>query len=78
MQNPMRKLMLISGALSLLLLNAGCATRGAVISDSYCAIYDPIIQKAGDGQITAAAGVKRRILYNEQMFRNECRKRTAK
>lgn len=69
--------MLICGVLSPLLL-ASCATHGQVIPDSYCQVYEPIIQKKGDGQITATPGVKRRLLYNEQMYRNECKQGTGK
>lgn len=63
------KLMLTFGVLSLLL--ASCAHQ-QIAGDSYCQVYAPIIQQKGDGAIAAAPWVKRRILYNEQMYRNEC------
>lgn len=61
------------GGLSLLaLLASGCVARGQIAADSYCMVYLPVVQQKGDGSISATPGVKRRLLYNEQMFRNEC------
>lgn len=57
-----------------LLLSGGCAHQQAVVGESYCAVYEPIIQKKGDASISASLAVKQRILYNEQMFRTECRR----
>jgi hypothetical protein len=43
--------------------------------DSFCQVYQPVVQQKGDGaSITAAAsGPKRRILANEWTYRNECK-----
>lgn len=42
--------------------------------DSFCQVYQPVIQKKGDGTITATDGVKRRILANELTYRRACKK----
>lgn len=66
-------LSILSLGISSLLL-ASCGTTRQIAGDSYCQVYEPIIQKKGEGQITAALAVKQRILYNEQMYRTECKK----
>lgn len=40
--------------------------------DSFCQVYQPIVQQKGDGAITAASSVKRRILANELTYRDQC------
>lgn len=56
---------------------SGCAHQ-QIAADSYCMVYLPVVQQKGDGQIAATPGVKRRLLYNEQMYRNECKQGTVK
>lgn len=68
----MKALLIVSCASSSLLL-ANCAGHQQLIADSYCQVYEPIIQKKGDANISAPLVVKSRILYNEQMYRNECK-----
>lgn len=43
--------------------------------DSFCQVYQPVVQQKGDGaSVTAAApGPKRRILANELTYRDQCR-----
>lgn len=69
----MKRLLTLSLASSCLLL-ASCAHRLPLAVDSYCQVYEPIVQKRGDEKIGALLVVKQRILYNEQMYRNECKK----
>lgn len=40
--------------------------------DSFCQVYQPVVQQKGDGSIAAASGVKRRILANELTYRDQC------
>lgn len=42
--------------------------------DSFCQVYQPIVQQKGDGSLKASDGVKRRILANELTYREQCRK----
>lgn len=42
--------------------------------DSFCQVYQPIVQSKGDGSITATSGAKRRILANELVYRQQCKK----
>lgn len=42
--------------------------------DSFCTVYQPIVQQKGDGVIAAPSGVKRRILANELTYRDQCQK----
>lgn len=42
------------------------------VTDSFCQVYTPIVQKKGEGAITAAPDVKRRILVNERTHRDQC------
>ncbi len=66
MRCQMTKLILLFGTLSL----SSCAKPPAPI-DSFCQLYERVIQEKGDGVITAKPAVKRRILTNEQLYR-EC------
>lgn len=43
-------------------------------TDSYCQVYEPVVQAKGEGAIIAAPPVKRRILTNEQTYRTLCPK----
>ena len=40
--------------------------------DSYCQVYNPVVVEKGDGSITGTPGVKKRILANELIYRNQC------
>jgi hypothetical protein len=40
--------------------------------DSYCQLYDQVIQQKGDGNITAKRGPKERLLANELKYRKFC------
>lgn len=42
--------------------------------DSFCQTYQQVVQAAGDGTITASPGVKRRLLANELLYRQQCTK----
>ena len=42
------------------------------VADSYCTTYIPIVRAKGEGDIKAAAPVKRRILANEKSYRGLC------
>lgn len=73
MRCPTPRWMLACAALSLSSLSlASCAPKPPV--DSYCQVYRPVVVQKGDGAITAASGVKRRILANELTYREECPK----
>ena len=62
----MRKLMLACAALSL----SSCAHQPP--TDSFCQIYNRVVVAKGDGMITAAPSVKKRILANELTYRDQC------
>ncbi len=40
--------------------------------DSFCQVYNKVIVQKGDGAITAAPGVKKRLLANELTYRSQC------
>lgn len=42
-------------------------------TDSFCQVYEPVIQQKGEGSISATSGVKRRLLGNEQTYRGLCK-----
>ena len=54
---------------------SGCATAPArvIATDSFCAVYQPVIVAPGDGDIRAPLGVRQRIAANETIHRRECR-----
>jgi hypothetical protein len=56
--------------LSLLGLSS-CAHKGAVVLDSYCQDYTPVVQKPGDEKIQAPSIVKKRILGNELKYEDK-------
>lgn len=41
-------------------------------SDSYCQLYQLVVRAAGDGSISAAGSVKKRIAENEVIYRCKC------
>lgn len=49
-----------------------CGTATQI--DSFCQVYQPVVQVKGDGSITATPGTKRRILANELLYRQACKK----
>lgn len=63
----MMKLMLVCGTLSL----SSCATKPPI--DDFCVNYTKVVVEKGDGEIKAKTSVKKRILINEQLYR-ECTK----
>lgn len=63
----MRKLMLVCATLSL----SSCVHTTPPV-DSFCQIYNPVVVAKGDGTITAAPSVKKRILANELTYRGQC------
>ena len=67
----MRLLMKLS-MLSLLLLSLSNCTPEEV--DSFCQLYQKVIVEKGDSKIVAPIGVKKRLLANEQFYRNNCPK----
>ena len=42
--------------------------------DSFCQVYQPVVQARGDGTIMATPDAKRRILANELIYRKVCKK----
>lgn len=71
---PLMKKTLMLSCMGSSLLLASCATQRSVPADSYCQVYMPVIQSRGDAAISAPLDVKKRILFNEKMYRAECRK----
>ena len=43
-------------------------------ADSFCQVYQPVVQAKGDGSITVSPAAKRRILANELYYRKVCRR----
>jgi hypothetical protein len=67
----MRKLMTVCAALSL----SSCAHAPPPV-DSFCQVYNPVVVAKGEGAITAASAVKKRILANELTYREQCKPRS--
>ena len=44
--------------------------------DSFCILYNQVIVQKGDGKITAPPEVKKRLLANELLYREQCPKGT--
>ena len=63
-------MLLISSLLLLSLSNCATTQPAPLVVDTFCQEYEPVIQQKGDAAISATDGVKRRILANEQNFRN--------
>jgi hypothetical protein len=40
--------------------------------DSFCQLYNKVIVEKGDGSINAPPAVKRRLLANELLYREQC------
>lgn len=68
MQCPMPRLTLVCAALSL----SSCVHNPPAV-DSFCQIYNPVVVAKGDGAISAAPAVKKRILANELTYRDQCK-----
>jgi hypothetical protein len=64
-----QKLRLIAACVILSL--SSCATPAPV--DSFCSLYEPVVVAKGDGAIQAPLAVKKRILTNEQLYRQQCK-----
>jgi hypothetical protein len=45
--------------------------------DSFCVLYNQVIVQKGDGAVTASPGVKRRLLANELLYRQQCQAKKA-
>lgn len=52
-----------------------CFTAQAVPVDSFCQVYQQVVQAKGDAAIAAPLAVKRRILANEQIYAKVCKGR---
>ena len=65
----MRSVMLIS-MLLLGTLSLSSCTPDQI--DSFCVLYNKVIVEKGDGVIKAPIGVKRRLLANELLYREQC------
>lgn len=55
------------------LLIMWCQASTPAPVDSFCAVYQQIVQEKGDGTIKAPLGVKKRILANELVYRKHCK-----
>ena len=64
----MRKLMTVCAALSL----SSCVHNPPAV-DSFCKVYNQVVMAKGEGAISAAPSVKRRILANELTYRDQCK-----
>jgi hypothetical protein len=56
--------------LGLLALSPSSCTPEQV--DSFCQVYNKVIVQKGDGKIVASSGVKKRLLANELLYREQC------
>lgn len=52
-----------------------CDVPQPAVTDSFCAVYQPVVQEKGDGTIAGTKGAKRRLLANELTYRKLCPKR---
>lgn len=68
MQCRLKRLMLVCATWSL----SSC-THAPPPSDSFCQIYNPVVVAKGEGAISAAPDVKKRILANELTYRDQCK-----
>jgi len=66
MRSAIATLMLSCAALS----QSSCTQKEI---DSFCQIYNKVIVEKGDGSISAAPGVKKRLLANELTYRQQCK-----
>lgn len=60
--------------LGLLALSPSSCTPEQI--DSFCQVYNQVIVQKGDGKIVASSGVKKRLLANELIYRDQCPKGT--
>lgn len=51
-----------------------CQVPTPVVVDSFCALYEKVVQAKGDGSITGTSNAKRRILANELKYQQFCGK----
>ncbi len=51
-----------------------CQTLTQPAIDSFCSVYQPVIQAKGDGSIQAPTLPKRRMLANELTYKQLCPK----
>jgi hypothetical protein len=58
--------------LALSVLNPSSCTPEQI--DSFCQVYNQVIVEKGDGKITAPPDVKKRLLANELLYREQCPK----
>lgn len=65
MRYPILTLMLLSVTLS----PSSCTPEQI---DSFCQVYNQVILQKGDGTIVATSGVKKRLLANELIYRQQC------
>jgi hypothetical protein len=56
--------------LGLLILSPSSCTPEQI--DSFCQVYNQVIVQKGDGKIVASSGVKKRLLANELLYREQC------
>ena len=47
-------------------------TCGDPPTDSFCQVYNQVVQEKGDGAISGKPGPKRRLLANELSYRKLC------
>lgn len=66
MECRLKMLTLACGALSL----SNCTHIPPL--DSFCTVYNRVVVAKGDGSITAPLAVKKRILANELIYREQC------
>lgn len=53
-----------------------CQTSTPAPVDSFCTVYQQVVQAKGDGTIKGTLGVRQRILANELVYRKHCLGRT--
>ncbi len=53
-------------------LSLSSCQHTALQVDSFCQIYNRVVIAQGDGTILASPGVKRRLLANELLYRQQC------
>jgi hypothetical protein len=53
-------------------LSLGSCAHAPPLTDSFCQVYNRVVVQKGDGAITAALDVKKRILANELTYRDQC------
>ena len=49
-----------------------CQLPTPMPADSFCLVYQRVVQAKGDGDIKGTSGVKRRILANELTWKKVC------